>query len=252
MKKFVTWNVNGLRAARKKGFDEFFHSVDADIFAIQETKMQEEQKEFYFPGYHEYWSNAIKKGYSGTLIYTKELPINVIYGIDGEGYNDEGRIITLEYDKFFFVNTYVPNAQPELARLDYRMVFEDEFRAYLSRLDKIKPVILCGDLNVAHTEIDLKNPKSNEKNPGFSIEERTKFQELLDAGFTDTFRYLYPDTIKYTWWSYRFNARANNSGWRIDYFVVSNRLKDQIEEVKLLNEIEGSDHCPVEIHIKDL
>lgn len=252
MKKFVTWNVNGLRAARKKGFDEFFHSVDADIFAIQETKMQEEQKEFHFPGYHEYWSNAIKKGYSGTLIYTKELPINVTYGIDGEGYNDEGRIITLEYDKFFFVNTYVPNAQPELARLDYRMVFEDEFRAYLSRLDKIKPVILCGDLNVAHTEIDLKNPKSNEKNPGFSIEERTKFQELLDAGFTDTFRYLYPDTIKYTWWSYRFNARANNSGWRIDYFVVSNRLKDQIEEVKLLNEIEGSDHCPVEIHIKDL
>lgn len=252
MKKFVTWNVNGLRAARKKGFDEFFHSVDADIFAIQETKMREEQKEFHFPGYHEYWSNAIKKGYSGTLIYTKELPINVIYGIDGEGYNDEGRIITLEYDNFFFVNTYVPNAQPELVRLDYRMVFEDNFRDYLSRLDQVKPVVLCGDLNVAHTEIDLKNPKSNERNPGFSIEERTKFQELLDAGFTDTFRYLYPDTIKYTWWSYRFNARANNSGWRIDYFVVSNRLKDQIEEVKLLNEIEGSDHCPVEIHIKDL
>ena len=247
--KFVTWNVNGLRAARKKGFDEFFKEVNADIFAIQETKMQEDQKDFNYDGYHEYWNCAEKKGYSGTLIYTKTEPKTVTYGIDGQGYNDEGRIITLEYDDFYFVNTYVPNAQPELFRLDYRMEFEDNFREYLVRLDKKKPVILCGDLNVAHTEIDLKNPKSNEKNPGFSIEERTKFQELLDAGFTDSFRYLYPDTIKYTWWSYRFNARANNSGWRIDYFVVSNRIKEKIKEVKLLNEVLGSDHCPVEIDL---
>lgn len=247
--KFVTWNVNGLRAARKKGFDDFFHQVNADIFAIQETKMQEDQKEFNFDGYHEYWNSADKKGYSGTLIYTKKEPKKIVYGIDGLGYNDEGRIITLEYDNFYFVNTYVPNAQPELARLDYRMEFEDNFRAYLQRLDQVKPVILCGDLNVAHQEIDLKNPKSNEKNPGFTIEERTKFQALLDAGFTDSYRYLYPDTVKYTWWSYRFNARANNAGWRIDYFVVSTRLQDKIKEVKLLNEIEGSDHCPVEIDL---
>jgi len=247
--KFVTWNVNGLRAARKKGFDEFFRAVDADIFAIQETKMQEDQKDFAYDGYYEYWNSADKKGYSGTLIYTKKEPLKVIYGIDGLGYNDEGRVITLEYDNFYFVNTYVPNAQPELARLDYRMEFEDNFRDYLVRLDKVKPVILCGDLNVAHTEIDLKNPKSNVKNPGFTIEERTKFQMLLDAGFTDSFRYLYPDVIKYTWWSYRFNARANNAGWRIDYFVVSNKINSSIKEVKLLNEIHGSDHCPVEIDI---
>ncbi|MDT8336204.1 MAG: exodeoxyribonuclease III [Candidatus Izemoplasmatales bacterium] len=247
--KFVTWNVNGLRAARKKGFDDFFHQVNADIFAIQETKMQEDQKEFNFEGYHEYWNSADKKGYSGTLIYTKKEPKKIVYGIDGLGYNDEGRIITLEYDNFYFVNTYVPNAQPELARLDYRMKFEDNFRDYLTRLDQVKPVILCGDLNVAHKKIDLKNPKSNEKNPGFTIEERTKFQALLDAGFTDSYRYLYPDTVKYTWWSYRFNARANNAGWRIDYFVVSNRIQDRIKEVKLLNEIEGSDHCPVEIDL---
>ena len=247
--KFVTWNVNGLRAARKKGFDDFFKSVDADIFAIQETKMQEEQKDFSFDGYHEFWSSAVKKGYSGTLVYTKKAPLNVVYGIDGDGYNDEGRVITLEYDNFYFVNTYVPNAQPELARLDYRMEYEDKLRDYLVRLDQKKPVILTGDLNVAHTEIDLKNPQSNQKNPGFSIEERTKFTELLEAGFTDTFRYLYPDKIKYTWWSYRFNARANDSGWRIDYFVVSNRIKEKIKEVKLLNEIFGSDHCPVEIDL---
>ena len=247
--KFVTWNVNGLRAARKKGFDDFFKSIDADIFAIQETKMQEEQKDFSFDGYHEFWSSAVKKGYSGTLVYTKKAPLNVVYGIDGDGYNDEGRVITLEYDNFYFVNTYVPNAQPELARLDYRMEYEDKLRDYLVRLDQKKPVILTGDLNVAHTEIDLKNPQSNQKNPGFSIEERTKFTELLEAGFTDTFRYLYPDKIKYTWWSYRFNARANDSGWRIDYFVVSNRIKEKIKEVKLLNEIFGSDHCPVEIDL---
>lgn len=250
--KFVTWNVNGLRAARKKGFDDFFHSVEADIFAVQETKMQEEQKEFDFPGYHEYWNCADKKGYSGTLIYTKKEPLTVSFGIDGEGYNDEGRIITLEYANFFFVNVYVPNAQPELARLDYRMSFEDNFRSYLNDLKTKKSVVLCGDLNVAHKEIDLKNPKSNEKNPGFSIEERTKFQELLDAGFVDTYRMLYPDTVKYTWWSYRFNARANNSGWRIDYFVVSEDIKNKVKEVKLLNEIYGSDHCPVEIEIEEL
>lgn len=248
--KFVTWNVNGLRAARKKGFDDFFETVNADIFAIQETKMQEDQKDFTFDGYFEYWNSADKKGYSGTLIYTKKEPLKVVYGIDGLGYNDEGRVITLEYDNFYFVNTYVPNAQPELARLGYRMEFEDNFRDYLVRLDMIKPVILCGDLNVAHTEIDLKNPKSNEKNPGFTIEERTKFQMLLDAGFTDSFRYLYPEAIKYTWWSYRFNARANNAGWRIDYFVVSNKINQMIKEVKLLNDIHGSDHCPVEIDIE--
>ncbi len=250
--KFVTWNVNGLRAARKKGFDEFFVNTDADIFAIQETKMQEEQKEHDFPGYHEYWNCAKKKGYSGTLIYTKKQPLNVVFGIDGNGYNDEGRIIALEYEKFYFVNVYVPNAQPELARLEYRMEFEDNFRDYLNRLKQKKSVILCGDLNVAHKEIDLKNPKANEKNPGFSIEERTKFQELLDTGFIDTYRYLYPDTVKYTWWSYRFNARANNSGWRIDYFVVSEDLKSKIKDVRLLNDIFGSDHCPVEIDLTDL
>jgi exodeoxyribonuclease III len=247
--KFITWNVNGLRAARKKGFDDFFHQVDADIFAVQETKMQEEQKDFNFPGYYEYWNCADKKGYSGTLIYTKKEPLNVVYGIDGNGYNDEGRIVALEFDNFFFVNVYVPNTQPELARLDYRMNFEDSFREYLVKLDQIKPVVLCGDLNVAHKEIDLKNPKANLRNPGFTIEERTKFQILLDSGFIDSYRLLYPDTIKYTWWSYRFNARKNNAGWRIDYFVISNRLKDQIKEVKLLNEIEGSDHCPVEIEL---
>lgn len=248
--KFVTWNVNGLRAATKKGFLDFFQEVDADIFAIQETKMQEEQKEFTMDQYFEYWNSADKKGYSGTLIYTKKQPVEIHYGIDGEGYNDEGRIITLEYDQFYFVNVYVPNAQPELKRLDYRMDFEDRFRDYLSRLDQKKPVILCGDLNVAHKEIDLKNPKSNMKNPGFTIEERTKFQLLLDAGFTDTYRYLNPETEKYTWWSYRFNARENNSGWRIDYFVVSNRIKDQVESVELRNDIYGSDHCPVEMTIK--
>ncbi len=247
--KFITWNVNGLRAARKKGFDDFFHIMDADIFAIQETKMQEEQKDFDFPGYHEYWNCADKKGYSGTLIYTKKEPLKVFLGIDGEGYNDEGRIITLEYDNFYFVNVYVPNTQPELARLDYRMEFEDNFRKYLVKLDQVKPVVLCGDLNVAHKEIDLKNPKANLRNPGFTIEERTKFQALLDEGFIDSYRLLYPDTVKYTWWSYRFNARANNAGWRIDYFVISEKLKNAIKEVKLLNEIEGSDHCPVEIDL---
>jgi exodeoxyribonuclease III len=247
--KFVTWNVNGLRAAMKKGFADFFNEIDADIFAIQETKMQEDQKEFDFPGYFEYWNSADKKGYSGTLIYTKTEPESVVYGIDGLGYNDEGRIITIEFEKFYFVNVYVPNSKPELARLDYRMEFEDNFREYLSSLKEKKSVVLCGDLNVAHKEIDLKNPKANLRNPGFSIEERTKFQALLDAGFIDSYRYLYPDTVKYTWWSYRFNARKNNAGWRIDYFVLSEDLKEQIKEVELRNDIMGSDHCPVEINL---
>ncbi len=245
--KFVTWNVNGLRAARKKGFDDYFHSTYADIFAIQETKMQEEQKEFDFSGYYEYWNSADKKGYAGTLIYTKHEPVNVIYGINGNDYNDEGRIITLELESFYFVNVYVPNSKPELLRLDYRQEFEDNFRNYLNELKSIKSVVLCGDLNVAHKEIDLKNPQSNTRNPGFTIEERTKFQELLDTGFIDSFRYLYPDTIKYTWWSYRFNARKNNAGWRIDYFVLSEDLQDKIKDVEIRNDIFGSDHCPVEI-----
>ena len=247
--KFVTWNVNGLRAATNKGFLDFFHEVNADIFAIQETKMQEEQKEFDLEDYYEYWNCADKKGYSGTLIYTKEKPLHVTLGIDGLGYNDEGRIITLEFERFFFVNVYVPNTKQELLRLDYRMEFEDNFRGYLTRLDQTKPVILCGDLNVAHKEMDLKNPKTNTMNPGFTIEERTKFQELLDSGFKDTYRSLNPDTIKYTWWSYRFSARESNSGWRIDYFVVSNRIFEAVERVELRNDIYGSDHCPVEMDI---
>ncbi len=248
--KFVTWNVNGLRAARKKGFDEFFKDVNADIFAVQETKMQEEQKDFDFPGYHEYWNSADKKGYSGTLVYTKKEPRSVVYGTFGVGYNDEGRIITLEFEDFFFVDVYVPNSQPELARLDYRMDFEDTFREYLNSLKQKKSVVLCGDLNVAHKEIDLKNPKSNERNPGFTIEERTKFQALLDTGFIDSYRYLNPDTVKYTWWSYRFNARQNNAGWRIDYFVLSEDLKEKIHNVELRNDVLGSDHCPVEIDLE--
>ncbi len=246
--KFVSWNVNGLRAAIKKGFSDFFNEVDADIFAIQETKMQKEQKEFDFPGYYEYWNCADKKGYSGTLVYTKKKPLNVTYGIEGK-YNDEGRIINLEFEDFYFVNVYSPNSQRELARLDYRMQFEDEFRNHLMHLDSLKPVIVCGDLNVAHRPIDLKNPKSNERNAGYSIEERTKFESLLNAGFTDSFRYLYPDTVKYTWWSYLFNARQNNAGWRIDYFLLSNRIKDKLIDSLIYNEVLGSDHCPVAIKI---
>ena len=248
--KFVSWNVNGLRACMKKGFAEFFRDVDADFFSIQETKMQENQKEFQFPGYYEYWNDADKKGYSGTLIYTKHEPLKVFYGLPDDGYNDEGRIITLEYKDFFLVNTYVPNSKRELLRLDYRQVYEDRVRAYYNELNQSKPVILCGDLNVAHKEIDLKNPSSNKRNPGFTIEERTKFTELLDSGFTDTFRLLYPEVIKYSWWSYMFNARKNNAGWRIDYFVVSNDIKDKVIEAEILNDIMGSDHCPVTLDIK--
>lgn len=248
--KFVSWNVNGLRACMKKGFPEFFRSIDADFFSIQETKMQENQKEFSFEGYHEYWNDAIKKGYSGTLIYTKHEPLNVFYGLPDDSYNDEGRIITLEYENFYLINTYVPNSKRGLERLDYRQEYEDKVRAYYNTLKEAKPVILCGDLNVAHTEIDLKNPKSNKRNAGFTIEERTKFTELLDSGFTDTFRHLYPEVVKYSWWSYMFNARKNNAGWRIDYFVVSENIKEKITQAEILNDILGSDHCPVTLEIK--
>lgn len=243
--RFVSWNVNGLRACMNKGFADYFNHINADIFAIQETKMQENQKTFAFTPYYEYWNCADKLGYSGTLIYTKRKPIDVIYGIDGKKYNDEGRIITCEFDDFYFVTVYVPNAQDGLLRLDYRMQFEDDFRAYLKRLDTKKPVILCGDLNVAHHEIDLKNPQSNRRNPGFSDEEREKFTLLLNSGFKDTFRVLYPNEVKYSWWSYRFNARANNAGWRIDYFVVSDRLMPHVKDSQIDGDIYGSDHCPV-------
>lgn len=243
--RFVTWNVNGFRAVLKKGFEDFFKSIDADIFCIQETKMQPDQADFAPEGYHSYFNSAEKKGYSGTAIFTKKEPIAVTFGINGE-HTDEGRVITLEYDNLFMVNCYVPNAQDGLARIDYRMKFEDDLRAYFAELDSRKPVVYCGDLNVAHQEIDLKNPKPNRGKAGFSDEERGKLTELLEAGFTDAFRYLYPDiTGVYSWWSYRFNARANNAGWRIDYFLVSDRLKDRIKEIKILTDIMGSDHCPV-------
>lgn len=247
--KFISWNVNGLRACHKKGFKDFFDFVDADIFAIQETKMQEEQKEFDYEGYYEYWFDAFKKGYSGTLIYTKQKPLSVNFGIDGN-YIDEGRAITLEFDNYYFVNTYVPNSQRDLARLDYRMKYDDALRDYLNILKEKKPVILCGDLNVAHKEIDLTNPKSNERNAGFTIEERNKFSTLLDSGFVDSFRYLYPESIQYTWWSYMRNARDRNIGWRIDYFVVSECIKSNILDSKIHDQILGSDHCPVELNIK--
>lgn len=246
--KFVSWNTNGLRAARRKGFDEVFASFDADIFAIQESKMQEDQKDFSFNGYLEYWNSAEKKGYSGTVVYTKHEPNHVYYGIDGK-YNDEGRLITLEYDNFYFVTVYTPNSQEELKRLDYRMAFEDDFRAYLKSLDEKKPVVLCGDLNVAHERIDLKNPSNNRRNAGFTDEEREKFTKLLGEGFKDTFRTLYPDTVKYSWWTYRFGARKRNAGWRIDYFVVSDRLMDKVKDSEIHDTIHGSDHCPVSLTI---
>ncbi|ERJ13147.1 exodeoxyribonuclease III [Haloplasma contractile] len=248
--KLVSWNVNGLRACMKKGFKEFFNEMNADLFAIQETKMQEEQKTFDFEGYHEFWNCADKKGYSGTLIYSKQKPLNVVYGIDGSKYNDEGRIITLEFKNFFFVTAYVPNSQRSLARLDYRMEFEDDFRAYLKKLDSLKPVIMCGDLNVAHREIDLTNPKNNEKNAGFTIEERRKYQSLLDEGFTDSYRYLHPEKVEYSWWSYMFNARKRNIGWRIDYFVISNKLRGQLNDSIIHTQTEGSDHCPISLDIE--
>ena len=247
--KFISWNVNGFRAVLGKGFADIFASLDADFFCLQETKMQPGQADFSPEGYHSYWFSAEKKGYSGTAVFAKNEPISVSYGVDGK-HADEGRVITLEYVDFYLVCAYVPNAQDELKRIDYRMEFEDDMRAYLSALDKVKPVVYCGDLNVARNEIDLKNPKTNIGNPGFSYEERGKMEELIAAGFVDTFRHLYPDTVRYSWWSYRFSARAKNVGWRIDYFLVSESLKDSITEADILTDIMGSDHCPVMLEIK--
>ena len=244
--RFISWNVNGLRAVRKKGFDDIFLSLNADLFCIQETKLQEGQIDIDFPGYESYWCYAEKKGYSGTAIFTKHTPLSVSYNIGIEEHGTEGRTITLEYEDFYLVCVYTPNAQDGLKRLDYRMSWEDAFREYLCSLDKLKPIIVCGDMNVAHEEIDLKNAKANVGNPGFSDEERAKFTELLSAGFTDSFRYLYPDRRDaYSWWSYRAAARERNVGWRIDYFVVSDRLRDNIKDAYILPEITGSDHCPV-------
>lgn len=250
--KLVSWNVNGLRAIYKKGFEESFKELDADIFCIQETKMQEGQIELDLQGYYQYYNYAERKGYSGTAIFTKKEPLKVSYGIGIEEHDKEGRIITLEFDKFYMVNCYTPNSGRELARLEYRMTWEDEFKKYLIKLDKQKPVIICGDLNVAHTEIDLKNPKSNRKNAGFTDEERSKIEELLNSGFTDSFRKMYPDKEgAYTWWSYMFNARANNAGWRIDYFLVSDRISKNIKDAYIYSEIMGSDHCPVGLEIEE-
>nr|DAL05863.1 MAG TPA: hypothetical protein [Caudoviricetes sp.] len=250
--KLVSWNVNGLRAIYKKGFEESFKELDADIFCIQETKMQEGQIELDLQGYYQYYNYAERKGYSGTAIFTKKEPLKVSYGIGIEEHDKEGRVITLEFDMFYMVNCYTPNSGRELARLEYRMTWEDEFKKYLIKLDKQKPVIICGDLNVAHTEIDLKNPKSNRKNAGFTDEERSKIEELLNSGFTDSFRKMYPDKEgAYTWWSYMFNARANNAGWRIDYFLVSDRISKNIKDAYIYSEIMGSDHCPVGLEIEE-
>ncbi len=249
--KLVSWNVNGLRACMNKGFEDFFKEVDGDIFCIQETKMQPEQADFAFEGYFPYWNSAVKKGYSGTAIFTKKEPLSVSYDLGLDKHNDEGRAITLEFEDFYMVTAYTPNAQRGLTRIDYRMEWEDDFRNYLVELDKRKPVILCGDLNVAHNVIDLKNAKSNVGNAGFSDEERGKMTELLNAGFVDSFRYLYPDvTGAYTWWSYMFHARENNAGWRIDYFIVSEKIKDRIQDSIIHKDVYGSDHCPVELDIE--
>jgi len=248
--RFISWNVNGLRAVMKKGFEDAFWGLDADFFCLQETKLQEGQITMDLPGYHQYWCYAEKKGYSGTAIFTRHEPISVSYNLGWPEHDTEGRVITLEYPEFYLVCVYTPNAQNELKRLDYRMSWENAFREHVTALDTIKPVIICGDLNVAHKEIDLKNPKTNIGNPGFSYEERDKFSELLDAGFTDTFRYLYPDlTGAYSWWSYRANARANNTGWRIDYFLCSDRIAANIDKAYICPEIMGSDHCPVGLDI---
>ena len=249
--KLISWNVNGIRACCEKGFREAFDSLDADFFCLQETKMQEGQLDLEFPGYKSYWNYAEKKGYSGTAIFTKHEPLNVTYGMGIEEHDHEGRIVTLEMEKFYLVTVYVPNSQDGLKRLDYRMKWEDDFRDFLKRLDEKKPVIVCGDLNVAHKEIDLKNPKTNRKNAGFTDEEREKFSTLLDNGFTDTFRHFYPDmTDIYSWWSYRFKAREKNAGWRIDYFVCSERLNDNLVSANIHTDIFGSDHCPVEVVIR--
>ena len=249
--KFISWNVNGIRACVQKGFVDFFKEADADIFCLQETKMQEGQLVLDLPGYHQYWNSAVKKGYSGTAIFTKEEPLSVTYGLGIEEHDQEGRVITLEFEDFYFITVYTPNSQSELARLDYRMTWEDAFLAYLKKLEETKPVIFCGDLNVAHKEIDLKNPKSNRGNAGFSDQERDKMRELLASGFVDSFRYLYPEqTEAYSWWSYRFKARERNAGWRIDYFLVSEGMEDRIEDSKILSDQFGSDHCPVELILK--
>lgn len=251
MKKMISWNVNGLRACLGKGFLEYLKETEADIFCIQESKLQEGQVDLELPGYHQYWNYAEKKGYSGTAMFTKEEPIAVTYGLGIEEHDHEGRVITAEFPEYYVVTCYTPNSQDGLKRLDYRMQWEDAFRAYLKALETKKPVIFCGDLNVAHQEIDLKNPKTNRKNTGFSDEERAKFTELLEAGFVDTFRYFYPDQEGiYSWWSYRFSARAKNAGWRIDYFCVSESLKDRLVDAKIHTEVMGSDHCPVELDIQ--
>ena len=248
--KLISWNVNGIRACLNKGFSDFFKEVNADIFCLQETKCQPEQINLEFEGYTSYWNSAERKGYSGTAIFTKKQPVNVTYGIGIEEYDKEGRIITLEFENFYLVTNYTPNAKRELERLDYRMVWEDEIRKYLLELNKKKPVIMCGDLNVAHEEIDLKNPKTNKGNAGFTNEEREKMTELLNAGFIDSYRYLYPEKIEYSWWSYMGHAREKNVGWRIDYFIVSNDFRENIKDATIYTEILGSDHCPVGLEIK--
>lgn len=249
--KLISWNVNGIRACVGKGFMDYFKEVDADIFCIQESKMQEGQLELEMPGYHQYWNYAEKKGYSGTAVFTKQKPISVQNGIGVEEHDHEGRVITLEFEHFYMVTVYTPNSQNELARLSYRMTWEDAFLEHLKRLEESKPVIVCGDMNVAHKEIDLKNPKTNRKNAGFTDEEREKFSQLLESGFIDTYRYFYPDAEgMYSWWSYRFKAREKNAGWRIDYFLVSESLKEKLVDAKIHTEVQGSDHCPVELLIE--
>lgn len=250
MLKFISWNVNGLRACVGKNFEADFNALDADFFCLQETKMQEGQLDLTFEGYDSYWNYAEKKGYSGTAIYTKHKPLSVSHGMGIEKHDHEGRVITLEYEQFYLVTVYTPNSQNELKRLDYRMTWEEDFKKFLKQLDAKKPVIVCGDMNVAHEEIDIKNPKTNRRNAGFTDEEREKMTELLADGFIDTFRYKYPETVTYSWWSYRFKAREKNAGWRIDYFLVSERLKEKIEDAKIHTEVMGSDHCPVELDIQ--
>lgn len=251
--KFISWNVNGLRACEGKGFSDIFHRMDADFFCLQETKMQAGQLDLTYEGYQSYWNYAEKKGYSGTAIFTRHTPVSVKLGIGVDEHDHEGRTITLEYEDFFLITAYVPNSQDELRRLDYRMRWEDDFRKYVGQLDAVKPVIICGDMNVAHQEIDLKNPKTNRRNAGFTDEERDKMTLLLDSGFTDTFRYFYPDLKEaYSWWSYRFRAREKNTGWRIDYFLVSNRLQEHLQSAAIHSDILGSDHCPVEVVIEGI
>ncbi len=247
--KLISWNVNGLRACVKKGFLEYFSQAEADIFCIQETKLQAGQIDLDLPGYHQYWNYAEKKGYSGTAVFTRQKPVSAAYGIGIAGHDNEGRVITLEYEEFYLVNVYTPNSQTELKRLDYRMEWDEDFRNYLLGLSSKKNVIVCGDMNVAHQEIDLKNPSTNRRNAGFTDEEREKFSILLDAGFIDTYRMKYPERVEYSWWSYRFRAREKNAGWRIDYFLVSSKMKDKIREAVIHTDVMGSDHCPVELDI---